>query len=123
MTRMGTARPTGAKRPSPTTTTRSDYGGAGVLRNRIVSTTSANGLSISATLDLDGDSVVDETFSDITTLKDDGSTSRIIKTLYDDGSKKSQTWIATSADGLTTTTRQDIDGDGSYDLVTIRPAL
>jgi uncharacterized metal-binding protein len=101
-----------------TTTTRSDTSTEAGLRSRIASTTSANGLSTTASIDLNGDGVVDQTFSDITTIAADGSTTRVAQTVYSDASLKNRTRVTTSADGLRTTTQQDVDGNGVYDFVT-----
>ena len=95
-----------------TTQTRSDYNGKDVLRDRISTTTSANGYSITGTIDLDGDGTNDETFSNQIVLNADGSKTQTIQAKYADGTVKNTTVIQTSANGRHIVTSQDLDGDG-----------
>ncbi|WP_342154918.1 DUF4214 domain-containing protein [Methylorubrum sp. SB2] len=100
-----------------TTQTRSDYNGKDVLRDRITTTTSANGYKITGTIDLDGDGTTDETFSNQIVLNTDGSKTQTIQTKYADGSTKNTTVIQTSANGLHIVTGEDLNGDTKNDVV------
>lgn len=100
-----------------TTQTRSDTSGKDVLRDRVTTTTSANGYRITGTIDLDGDGTTDETFSNRIVLNTDGSKTQTIQTKYADGSTKNTTVIQTSANGQHTVTSEDLNGDGRNDVV------
>ena len=99
-----------------TTETRSDYNANSTLRDRIVTTTSANGFSSTSTDDLNGDGTVDETTTNAVVLNKDGSKTATVRTTYSDGTLKNQTVTTTSADGLAVTTTQDLNGDGKTDV-------
>lgn len=99
------------------TTAVTNYYGNGAVRNRKVSTVSADGFSETTRIDMNGDGVVDETLTDVTVLNDDGSTIETISEFYADGSLKSQTTIEkwTTAYGTNSSTDFDDDGDGNID--------
>ena len=94
----------------------SEYNANGALRDRIVEITSANGRTMTSTIDLNGDGIVDETSSDATVFNSDGTTTRTLQTNHSDNSLVSKTIITTSANGLVVTTSEDDDGDGNVDL-------
>ena len=71
-----------------TTQTRSDYNAKGALRDRITTTTSANGYRITGTIDLNGDGATDETFSNQIVLSSNGGRTQTIQTKYADGTVK-----------------------------------
>ncbi len=100
-----------------TAQTRNDYNGKGRLRDRVSTTTSANGYKVTSTIDLDGDGVTDETFSKQTILNTDGSRTQTIQTKYADATVKNTTVILTSANGQDVVTQEDLDGDGRNELV------
>lgn len=84
------------------TITVADYGSAGNLRTRTVTTVSADGLTRSSTIDVNGRGTSLEKQNDVTALQADGSSTRTITNAYADGTIKDQTITATSANGLTT---------------------
>lgn len=100
-----------------TTQTRSDTNGKDVLRDRITTTTSANGYRITGTIDLDGDGTIDETFSNQIVLNTDGTKTQTIQTKYADGMLKNRTVIQTSADGRHVVTGEDLNGNERDDVV------
>ncbi|WP_305985670.1 DUF4214 domain-containing protein, partial [Roseibium sp. MMSF_3544] len=79
------------------------------------STTSADGLTQTITTDADGDNDTDLTVSDVTVLNGDGTSTRTVTTRNQDASLRTKSEIITSADGLTVTTRTDVDGDGQFE--------
>lgn len=99
-----------------TTQSRSDLNANGSPRDRVVTTTSANGYVVSGTIDLDGDGTAEESFSDQIVLNADGSKTETARTAYADGSLKAATVTTTSANGLTVTTSRDLDGNGTNDV-------
>ncbi|WP_298355284.1 DUF4214 domain-containing protein [Rhodoblastus sp.] len=92
------------------TTVQSTLAGNGVLLNKEVRTTSADGLTINTTYDVNGDGVVDETASDVTTLNADGSKTETVTTTYAGGSTKSTSVTNTSANGLNVINTTNIVG-------------
>ena len=82
--------------------------------------TSADGLSVTTTNDVNGDGVVDETTTDVTVLNADGSKTETVTTTYASGAQKSQIVTATSANGKNVTTTHTINGYGKItDTLTI----
>ncbi|CAA2137646.1 hypothetical protein MBLL_00759 (plasmid) [Methylobacterium bullatum] len=100
-----------------TTQTRSDYNSNGSLRDQIVTNTSANGYNITGTIDINGDGVADESFSNKTVFNTDGSSLNTVRAAYADGTVKSKTTTTTSANGLDITIRKDFNGDGKTDVL------
>src|SRR5262249_1325792 len=88
---------------------------AGALRDRFVVTTSANGLSKSSTMDVNGDGAIDYSQSGATMLNFDGSRIEVVSDFYGNGSLRSRTVTRTSANGLDKTTAFDLNGDGVVD--------
>ena len=91
-------------------------------RHKEVTTTSANGLLISTTFDINGDGAVDGTTQSTTTLHTDGSRSLLEETRYgaaSNGDLRSQHAVETSADGRTIVTHDDFDGNGLFDKVDV----
>ena len=82
----------------------------GTLRSRDVRTTSANGLNITTTYDVNGDGALDETTADNTVFNADGSKTETVTTTYANGTEKSQSVTTTSANGLNVTTTTTIVG-------------
>ncbi|QGM97490.1 DUF4214 domain-containing protein [Methylocystis parvus] len=97
------------------TTTLSDLNANGTLRDRIVTTFSANGLSKTSQINLNGLGNAIETETDVTTLNADGSLTRTVTDLYADSSLKGKSVFTASANGKSATTTIDIDGDAVTD--------
>ncbi|MGY5775162.1 beta strand repeat-containing protein [Rhizobium sp. LEGMi135b] len=77
--------------------------GTTTLSSRAVTTTSANGLSVSTTTDLDGNGDFEQMTKDVTTLNADGSKTEIFLRSSNAGPIQ-QTSVTTSANGLSRTT-------------------
>jgi len=86
-----------------TTTVETYKTGTTTLASRAVITTSANGLSVSTTTDLDGDAVYEQMTNDVTTLNADGSKTETFGRSASVGPIQ-QTSVTTSANGLSKTT-------------------
>lgn len=95
--------------------TLSDFNSNGTLRDRMIVTVSANGLSKTSKIDLNGLGDAVETETDVTRLNADGSTTRTVTDLYAGGALKGKTVFTTSANGKSATTTIDIDGDNVTD--------
>ena len=80
-----------------------------------VTTTSADGLTSTTTLDIDGDGETDGTTVTETTLNADGSRVTTSETRYSDGDLRSMDTVHVSADGRTVTETHDYDGNGIDD--------
>ena len=87
--------------------------GNGTLRSQEVRATSANGLNITTTYDVNGDETVDETTADNTVLNADGSRTETVTTTYAGGTQKSQSVTTTSANGQTVTMSFNLAGYAS----------
>ncbi|WP_436397730.1 DUF4214 domain-containing protein [Roseobacter sp. S98] len=96
-------------------TTYQETAGNGVLADREVTTTPANGLSSVRTIDLDGDGALDGTMVTTTTLNTDGSRTTLSETHYADGDLRSSDRMEVSRDGRLVTERHDYDGNGLAD--------
>jgi Ca2+-binding RTX toxin-like protein len=97
-----------------TIVTESELYGTVLFRN-IVSTTDASRLVKTTTIELDGDGVVDQTRTDITTLNADGSTKVVSNTVSADGTLRAHAENVTSADERTVIFTFDRDGNGVDD--------
>ncbi|RNJ48845.1 DUF4214 domain-containing protein [Methylocystis hirsuta] len=97
------------------TFTLSDLNANGTLRGRIVTSVSANGLSKTSQIDLNGLGNAVETETDVTVLNADGTTTRTVTDLYADNSLKGKSVFTASANGKSATTTIDIDGDNVTD--------
>ncbi|TPO13744.1 calcium-binding protein [Mesorhizobium sp. B1-1-5] len=84
-----------------------------------VATTSANGLSTTTSLDLFGTNPFSQDSTDITAINADGSTTRTVTNYKADGSQLSKFITATSSNGRSVTTQEDIDGVVGIDRVTV----
>jgi Ca2+-binding RTX toxin-like protein len=104
-----------------TVDTVTDYNADGSVKDRAVTTTSANGLSVTTqrdttgALDAKGNPVFDQIDADITVLNADGSTIETV-TCLNDGKMAYQIVTTTSANGLSRTTQWDDTGAGTPDL-------
>jgi trimeric autotransporter adhesin len=99
------------------TGTTSNTNASGGLLDRLVTTTSANGLSKSSTIDVNGDGAIDYSQISTTTLNADGSRTSVLSNFFGNGSLRSRTVTSTSANGLVETTEFDLNGDGVIDEV------
>ncbi|MER9020438.1 calcium-binding protein [Mesorhizobium sp. M0898] len=100
------------------TTTTSQTSSNGTLLSKTIAAVSANGLTMDAQYDADGDGVIEAKSSDVTVLNADGSTTRTVSTLAGTGALVGKTIATTSANGLTSTLQADIDGNGTIDQTT-----
>ncbi|MFI0844670.1 hypothetical protein [Mesorhizobium sp. IMUNJ 23232] len=87
--------------------------------SRVVTTTSANGLSIVSEIDADGQNGVERKVSDVTTLLTSGSTRRTITNLDGNDAVINKVVTTVVASGLTTTEQVNIDGAGGFDRTTV----
>jgi hypothetical protein len=97
------------------TITYSDLNANGTLRGRVITTISANGLSKTSQINLNGLGNALETETDVTVLNADGSMTRTVTDLYADGSLKAKSVFTSSANGKSITANIDIDGDNVND--------
>ncbi|WP_137929665.1 beta strand repeat-containing protein [Mesorhizobium comanense] len=102
------------------TETISDLNASGGLKDKIVVTTSANGLSVTRQMDGTGAGTFSRTSTDIKTLNADGSTTEVVSDLNANGTLHDKTTTTTSANQMTVTTTRDINGDGTTDQTVIR---
>ena len=96
-------------------TTESDYNSNGTLKDKSVVTTSADGLSVTTQRDIDGSGTLDQTRTDVTVLNVNGSRTETISDFNAGLALVGKTVITTGADGLSTTTQSDVNGDGAVD--------
>ncbi|WP_234055147.1 MULTISPECIES: hypothetical protein [unclassified Xanthobacter] len=96
------------------TTTVVNYNLSRKAKDTTTTKTSADRLSATTKQDLNGDGVTDVTRADVVTHAADGST---VETVRDfNGTTLTQlARVTTSGNGLTQTTEQDLDGDGTFD--------
>jgi len=97
------------------TVTMSEFKPGGALKDRVATTTSANGLSVTVQMDATGTGVYNRTRTDIKTTNADGSTTETVSNINADGSLHDRVTTIISADKLTTTVNKDINGDGVLD--------
>lgn len=123
-----------------TTTTNSDA--SGTVLNKVIQTVNADGASVttsfeqpdvtasgiktisadqSAWEDVDASAISSSTTA--TVLNADGSTTKTISNHNGDGSLRDQSIATTSADGLTSRTTIDLDGDGTVDQTIVAQTL
>ncbi|WP_269586171.1 DUF4214 domain-containing protein [Roseibium sp. Sym1] len=91
----------------------------GSVLAKTTSVTSADGLTTASESDLDGDGDKDLLVSDVTVQNGDGSSTRTVTTANGDTSLRGILETTTSADGLTRTVREDVNGDGAFDKKTV----
>ncbi len=106
------------------TETVSEWNSDGTLRDRTVTTSSANGASKTVTYDYDGDGVIDQTRSLVLAAAADGSSVTIQKDTNYDGTLIGASQKTISADGLSIVTMTDsfgatdANGNPIYDVKT-----
>ncbi len=89
----------------------------GTLISKVTTTVVATGLSTQINTDLNGDGVRDGIIQDYTSFDTDGgrTDSRYVKS--GDGSQLSRQTVQTSGNGLSILTRQDLNGDNTFDVI------
>jgi len=92
-----------------------NYSFDGTLTSRAVTTTSADGLSITTQQDTTGAGVFNQTRTDVTVLNADGSRTETVTDVSANGSLRDRTITTTSANGLSIATQRDTTGAGSFD--------
>ncbi|UWU23040.1 DUF4214 domain-containing protein [Rhizobium sp. CB3060] len=98
-------------------TTTSDYAGTSLIDQAKV-TTSANGLVTKTDYNYDGNATVDRTDTATKTLNADGSTSLVDAITTVSGTLLAKTTNTATSDGKTVTSQVDLDGDGKIDVKT-----
>lgn len=89
----------------------------GTLLNSTRTTTSADSLTQTATIDSDGDGVIDFKVTDTFGRLSDGKRTETVKTMSGDGTLLSQVYTVTYASRQNTTVNTDTNGDGVYDKI------
>ncbi|MBZ9678258.1 calcium-binding protein [Mesorhizobium sp. ES1-1] len=98
-----------------TTSTVSQFNADGSLVGRTYDQTSADGLSLTSKVDIDGDGIYDSVVTDVTTTDASSNRTRTVTTKSANSTLIGSSAITTTADSLTQTERDDIDGDGIVD--------
>ncbi|ESZ55612.1 calcium-binding protein [Mesorhizobium sp. L103C120A0] len=101
-----------------TVSTVSKFEGA-TLASTLVTTASANGLSVTTNWDIFGADPFSQDATDVTTVNADGTKTRTVTNLKADGSLLSKFVTSTGVDGRVATTQEDIDGVVGFDRTTI----
>jgi YD repeat-containing protein len=96
------------------TETANIYGPDGTtLRSSTTTVSSANSLTTTSQTDLNGDGIVDQSTSSVTSLNADGSRTVTFSEFKADGSLKDKVVTTTSANGLSVTTQMNATGSGA----------
>lgn len=104
------------------TVTTSTYAGDGTtLLSRVIVDESADRRVMTTTVDANGDGAVDEVT--VVTQAVDGASDSVTTVYAPDGTVVSEMTAATSADGLTSSGTEDIDGDTVIDVFTSRQTV
>ncbi len=96
------------------TETMTEKSNTGVLLDKATAITSGNGLTITVQKDVNGDGVIDAKTVEATVLNNDGSKTTTTSD-YAGTALTDQTTVTVSANGLTTKTVFDYDGNGAVD--------
>ncbi|MFS8036852.1 hypothetical protein ACI7BZ_07805 [Xanthobacter sp. AM11] len=97
------------------TTTVSDTNVVGALVDRTTTVRSADGKTTTITYDLDGNGITDQTESRVTTAS--GTTVTLIDLAPNGTTIIDKSVVTTTADGLSKTVQQDLDGNSTWDAV------
>ena len=97
-----------------TVVTLSDFNLNGTLKDEVVVTTSANGLSVTTQRDTVGGGTFNETRTDVTVLNANDSKTETISDFNTSGLLTDRTVTTTSASGLSKTTQWDTTGAGTF---------
>ncbi len=89
----------------------------GTAFGKVTTTVSADGLSKTSAVDLNGDGATDRSTSDATVIAADGSRTRTVRATAQSGRLLSQSVEQRAADGLVGTITVDANGDGVTDQV------
>ncbi|MGJ5031524.1 beta strand repeat-containing protein, partial [Bradyrhizobium sp. HKCCYLS2038] len=98
------------------TETVSDFAANGALKDRTITTTSANGLSVTTQWDRTGTGAIDQSETDLVVLNADGSSTETVTDRSANGALLGRTVTTTSGNGLSVTTQQDTTGTGVFDV-------
>jgi trimeric autotransporter adhesin len=90
----------------------------GSLNNKVVRTTSADGLTVTTQTDLDGDGAFDLSRTVVTVHNGDGSSTVTVTNRSADETLLTKQVTSTSADGLSRTIQSDTNGDGTFEVTT-----
>lgn len=101
-----------------TTATTSLFNPNGTLKSRLLEQSDAAGLSVTTKSDLNGDGAYDLTVTDVTVSNADQSRTRTVRTLSANNTLIGSVATTTTADSLSQTAREDINGDGTVDKTT-----
>lgn len=101
-----------------TTTTQVTFNADGSVKGSTWDQSTADGRSVTTKADLDGNGVYDVVATDVTTTDSANNQVETITVSSANGSVVGSKILITSADSLTQTLREDLDGDGGADLVT-----
>ena len=99
------------------TETITDKNANNTVRDQIVTTTNATGLSTTVMTDRNGDGIFDLTTTSTTVLNTDGSRTTTVQDKNANTSLRDQIITTTSANGLSTTRQADLNGDGTVDRI------
>ena len=91
--------------------------------NQLQVVTSANGLSQTTNMDIDGNASFETVITDVTTLTVDGGSVDTIEIRNLNGSLRSKDVVTTSGNGLTQTSQVDRNGDGVFESITSSVAV
>ncbi|MGJ4950075.1 hypothetical protein [Bradyrhizobium sp. HKCCYLS20291] len=100
-----------------TLSTQRESNGDGSLRDQVLTTQSADGLSKVTQTDADGNGVFEKTTTDVTVVNGDGSRTEIVTSRNADGSLRAKTVTTRSQDSKTFTAQADTNGDGAWDAI------
>jgi hypothetical protein len=89
------------------------YGSSAPAHDNTITTTSADGRTVSVTRDINADGTIDQSETDVDVP--DGSMVRTVSNTGSGGTLLEKTVVTTSADALATTTTWDFDGNGTTD--------
>jgi hypothetical protein len=97
------------------TVTDTSFYASGAVAGKTVTTTSANGLVSTTTVDANGDLVNETVVASATALNADGSRVQTIDVNNGDGSNRALSVTTVSDDGLIVTAQSDMNGDNLFD--------
>ncbi|MFD9897363.1 hypothetical protein [Mesorhizobium sp. NPDC059025] len=103
-----------------TTTTQTALNADGSVNGSTWDQSSADGRSVTTKADLDGDGIYDVVATDVTTSDGSNSQIRAVNVSSANGTLLGGKVLTTSSDSLTQTLREDLDGNGTADLVTTK---
>ena len=95
-----------------------DTNADGTMRERVAIKTTANGLSTTRYVDVNGDALWDTTTIDNTVVNADGSRGETVTVYNRNGTLRAQSAVTTSANGLTTTTTESVNGISALNTTT-----